>query len=122
MKVLDASVVCAELFGEIQDRRIVERVAGYRLVAPTLLSFEVANACWKKLRRHPEQRTDLLAAYARFARLGIEFLEVNLSAVVLLAESTRLSAYDASYVWLARALGVELVSLDRRLIQAAAEN
>jgi predicted nucleic acid-binding protein len=119
MKVVDASVVCAELFGEIQDRRVVERIGGNRMVAPTLLSYEVANACWKKLRRHPEQRAELLAAYARFARLGIQYLEVNLSAVVLLAEATRLSAYDATYVWLARALGVELVSLDRRLIQAA---
>jgi predicted nucleic acid-binding protein len=121
VKVVDASVVCAELFGEIQDRRIIERVAGNQMVAPTLLTYEVANACWKKLRRHPEQRAELLAAHVRFASLDIRQLEINLSAVVLLAEATRLSAYDAAYVWLARALGVELVSLDARLLRAAAE-
>ncbi|HEV3073339.1 MAG TPA: type II toxin-antitoxin system VapC family toxin [Thermoanaerobaculia bacterium] len=121
MKVVDASAVCALVFAEEEERNVAERIAGDPLVAPTLLSYEVANACWKKLRRHPELEPDVLAAYARFARLGVRQLEVNLAAVILLAAATRLSAYDAAYVWLARALGVELVSLDRRLLQAAAD-
>ncbi|HXO40361.1 MAG TPA: type II toxin-antitoxin system VapC family toxin [Thermoanaerobaculia bacterium] len=120
MKVVDASAICAVLFAEEEEWRVKERVAGDSMVAPTLLSYEVANACWKKLRRHPERQPDMLEAYHRFARLGIRHLEVNFAAVILLAEATRLSAYDAAYVWLARALGVELVSLDRRLLQAAA--
>jgi|SRR5579864_1524847 len=121
MKVIDASAICAVLFAEEGEWRVREQVAGDSMVAPTLLSYEVANACWKKVRRHPELRPDMLEAYHRFARLGIRHLEVNLAAVILLAEATRLSAYDAAYVWLARALGVELVSLDRRLLQAAAD-
>ena len=121
MKVIDASAICAVLFAEEEEWRVNARVAGDSMVAPTLLSYEVANACWKKLRRHPERQADMLEAYERFERLDIRQLEVNLAAVVLLAEATRLSAYDAAYVWLARALGVELVSLDRRLLQAAAD-
>ncbi|HEV3456499.1 MAG TPA: type II toxin-antitoxin system VapC family toxin [Thermoanaerobaculia bacterium] len=121
MKVVDASAICAILFAEEEERRVADRIAGDSMVAPTLLSYEVANACWQKLRRHPERRTELLGVPARFSRLGIRHLEVNLAAVVLLAEATRLSAYDATYVWLARALGVELISLDRRVLQAAAE-
>jgi len=121
MKVVDASAVCALVFAEEEERNVADLIADDPLVAPTLLSYEVANACWKKLRRHPELQPDVLAAYAHFARLGVRHLEVNLTAVILLAEATRLSAYDAAYVWLARALGVELVSLDRRLPQAAAD-
>jgi predicted nucleic acid-binding protein len=121
MKVVDASAVCALVFAEEEEKRVADRMAGDSLVAPTLLSYEVANACWKKLRRHPELEPDLLAAYARFVRLGVRHLEVNRAAVILLAAATRLSVYDAAYVWLARALGVELISLDRRVLQAAAE-
>jgi predicted nucleic acid-binding protein len=121
MKVVDASAICAVLFAEEEEWRVTERVAGDSMVAPTLLSYEVANACWKKLRRYPERRPDVLVACARFSRLGIRQLEVNLVAVLVLAEATRLSAYDAAYVWLARTLGVELVSLDRRVLQAAAD-
>jgi predicted nucleic acid-binding protein len=36
-----------------------------------------------------------------------------------LAEATGLTAYDASYLWLARALGAELVTLDRKLAAAS---
>jgi predicted nucleic acid-binding protein len=121
MKVVDASAVCALVFAEEDERYVAERIAGDPLAAPTLLSYEVANACWKKLRRHPELEPDVLAAYAHFGRLGVRHLEVNLAAVILLAAETRLSVYDAAYVWLARALGVELISLDRRLLQAAAD-
>ncbi len=39
--------------------------------------------------------------------------------VVSLALATGLTAYDASYLWLARLLGAELVTLDRRLAAAA---
>ena len=37
-----------------------------------------------------------------------------------LAERIGLTAYDASYLWLARRTGAELVTLDRRLAAAAA--
>jgi predicted nucleic acid-binding protein len=40
--------------------------------------------------------------------------------VLLLAERKRLSAYDAAYLWLAKELGAELVTLDRRLAAAMA--
>ena len=39
--------------------------------------------------------------------------------VVALAEQTNLSAYNACYLWLARHLGVELVTLDEKLEKAA---
>jgi|SRR5579864_528309 len=119
MKVVDASAVCALVFAEEEERQVADRISDDPLVAPNLLSYEVANACWKKLRRHPELELEVLAAYARFASLGVRHLEVNLAAVILLAAASRLSVYDATYLWLARALGVELISLDRRLLQAA---
>jgi predicted nucleic acid-binding protein len=40
MKVVDASAVCALVF---EERNVAERIAGDPLVAPTLLSYEVAG-------------------------------------------------------------------------------
>jgi len=51
--------------------------------------------------------------------MGINLVTIDLSAVLPLAESLGLTAYDASYLWLARRLGAELVTLDRRLARAA---
>ncbi|HVT14638.1 MAG TPA: type II toxin-antitoxin system VapC family toxin [Thermoanaerobaculia bacterium] len=121
MKVIDASAVSAVLFGEPEGHLIADRLGEELLAAPTLLAYEVANTCWKKLRRDPELRTELLAAYARLPRLGLRHLRVELPEVMRLAEKTGLTVYDASYLWLARALDVELISLDTQVLQAAAK-
>jgi len=42
--------------------------------------------------------------------------------VLDLAARTGLTAYDASYLWLARQLGADLVTLDRQLERAATAN
>jgi predicted nucleic acid-binding protein len=39
-------------------------------------------------------------------------------AAIALAERTKLSLHDASYLWLAHALGAELVTLDDKLARA----
>ncbi len=52
--------------------------------------------------------------------LAIETLAVDIAGIIELAEATGLTAYDASYLWLARRLGGELITLDRQLAKAAA--
>lgn len=51
--------------------------------------------------------------------MSIEIMPVDPDGIVSLAQSTGLSAYDASYLWLARHLGAGLITLDRRLAAAA---
>ena len=51
--------------------------------------------------------------------MALEIREIDHLAVLGLAERFDLSAYDASYLWLAHELEVELVTLDRRLVRAA---
>jgi predicted nucleic acid-binding protein len=47
-------------------------------------------------------------------------MEVDHADTVLVSVATGLSAYDASYLWLAGHLGARLVTLDRRLADAGA--
>jgi predicted nucleic acid-binding protein len=119
-KVVDASALCALLFGEPEAEEIAGRIAGARLLSPTLLNFEVANVCWKKCRRDPERREAHLAAHALLNRFEIETVNVDHAEVLTLALGTGLTVYDASYLWLCRRLSAELVSLDGALNAAAA--
>ncbi|MGH8659856.1 MAG: type II toxin-antitoxin system VapC family toxin [Gammaproteobacteria bacterium] len=91
-----------------------------KLVAPSLLPFEIASVYLKKLHR-PEHREALLAAHRLFARLDIAHTEVELPETVELAQQRGLTAYDASYLWLARRLQSELVILDKRLARVATQ-
>ncbi|MEO9191005.1 MAG: type II toxin-antitoxin system VapC family toxin [Acetobacteraceae bacterium] len=89
-------------------------------MAPGLLAFELANVCLTKTRRHPEQRPALLAAFRLRARLGVEEIAVDHEKALDLGAATGLTSYDASYLWVARELGAELVTLDRQLATADA--
>ena len=118
IKVAGASALAALLFGEPEAEAIAERLEGARLAAPALLGFELANVCLTKMRRHPDQREALRAAFRLADRLAVETVAVDQVAVLDLAEATALTAYDASCLWLARTLGGELVTLDRKLSAA----
>ncbi|HEX4113565.1 MAG TPA: type II toxin-antitoxin system VapC family toxin [Stellaceae bacterium] len=120
IKVIDASALAAIVFGEPEAAAIHARFDGSRLAAPALLAFELANVCLVKMRRHPKQRASILGAFMAARNAAIETLAVDHAGVVELAETMGLTAYDASYLWLARHLGGELITLDGQLMKAAA--
>jgi predicted nucleic acid-binding protein len=113
--VVDASAIAALLFGEPEAEEVAHRLEGQALVAPALLWFELASVCLKKLLRLPELRSEILQAFDLNERLPIQVAAVDHVAVIGLAREHGLSTYDASYLWLARALGAPLETLDGRL-------
>jgi predicted nucleic acid-binding protein len=120
VKVVDASAIAALLFGEPEADAIARRLGNARLVAPALLGFELANVCLIKVRRYPEQRVALTTAFRLRDRLAVDEVAVDHDGTLELAAATGLTAYDAGYLWLARQLGAELVTLDKQLAKAEA--
>ena len=57
--------------------------------------------------------------FINFLSVPIELRDVDFPQVVELAARKNLTAYDASYLWLALHLGAELVTLDRDLEKAS---
>ena len=118
VKVIDASALAALLFGEPESDAVAERLQGVELAAPPLLGFELATVCLVKARRYPERRDLLKSALHLASRLAIEMVAVDSREARALAEATGLTPSDASYLWLARKLGCELVTLDAKLAAA----
>jgi predicted nucleic acid-binding protein len=116
--VVDASAVAAILFDEPCAEQTAARLGASTLVAPALLEYELGNVCWKKCRRHPEQAEAIRKSLRLFAALEVQLHDVNATEVLELAHRVDVSFYDASYLWLARQLGLPLVTLDKRLQQA----
>lgn len=116
--VVDASAVAALLLSGDDGAWVADVVAGADLVAPALLPFEVTNV----IRRH-ELTGAVSPAEAALAHADLLDLPIDLVAHAPVAARTwelrhNLSAYDASYVAVAEAYGVALVTLDRRLSEA----
>jgi predicted nucleic acid-binding protein len=118
--VIDASAVCAVLFNEPESDHIAGQLEGASLAAPALLLFEVVNSCIKKIRSHPEQRAKIIGGFNRLEDLQIETIKVDHADLLLLAEETGLTGYDASYLWLALDLDAQLLTLDHELATAHA--
>ena len=115
VKVIDTSALAAMVFAEPDGQRVAAQLEEHDMIAPHLLLFELAHVCLVKIRRHPVRRELLLAGYEMVNRLPLTFMAVNMTEVVTLAEAKKLTAYDASFLWLAQQLDVELVTLDKTL-------
>jgi predicted nucleic acid-binding protein len=118
-KVADASAIAAILFLEPGYEAVEEALSSCELYAPALIRFELANVCLKKIKTRPAERDDLLEAFASFGEFGVREREVDFAEAIELAQAAQLSLYDASYLWLAGNMSAELVTLDKRLGQAA---
>ena len=115
VKVIDASALAAILFAEPGGDEVALAAGNATLAAPALIEYEVANTCWKKCRRHPQQAIGLRTALKAMSAMRLQLHDVDSGGVLAIAESAGVTFYDASYLWLADQLGVELISLDRRL-------
>jgi len=118
-KVADASAIAAILFLEPGYEAMEEALSGCEIYAPVLIRIELACVCLKKIKTRQPERGMLLDAFAGFAEFGVRESDVNFTEVIEIAEAAQLSLYDASYLWLAAAMGIELVTLDERLAKVA---
>lgn len=118
--VVDASVLAALTFGEPDAEAWTRRLDGAAVFAPRLLQYELQSVAHKKCRQHPRQAAAILAALARTfdPSHGITWMDPDPSDVVLVANATGLTAYDASYLCLAGMLGADLATADRTLSAA----
>ncbi len=85
MRVADASVVAALLFGEPRGAEAAELLAEGEVAAPDLLPYEVASVCLKKMRRRPKDTERLLMAHRLFPKISMTFHAIDQAAVLDLA-------------------------------------
>lgn len=116
--VADASALAAVLFAEAEASSVSARLHGLELVAVSLLPYELANAAVRKVRRGEMTAADAGDALTALEALAVGLQAIDAAAVYELALSTGLTAYDASYLWLARQLKADLVTLDTKLEKA----
>ncbi len=125
MIVVDASVALAWcLKDEASDFAdgVLERVTIEGAAAPAHWPIEVANGIRSAERRGRIEEEEIADVSRLLDQLGIEVVPVELTtamwSVLDLARTHDLSAYDATYLGLARFRGVALATLDDRLRQA----
>jgi predicted nucleic acid-binding protein len=123
--VVDASVAVKWFLPEelSSDARMF-LATDYQLLAPDLLSAEVANALWKKYRRRELDQRTATRLLRDFSRMPIEFHPAQHWSRAALAFSFRqgITVYDGLYLALAAGNRCRLVTADRRFREALRES
>jgi predicted nucleic acid-binding protein len=126
--VLDASVLAALYVDDpasAESEALLARLAPGRdeVHAPDFMLIEVANVLWKRVRRGELVAADAMTAIADCSAAAIRSHPAGALArpALGLALAHGLTAYDATYVALAAAIGGVVVSNDATLRRRAAE-
>ena len=119
--VADASVLAALVFDEPRRREAEALLQDTDLYEPTLLPYELASVARKKIGLDPDQEPAILRALELVAMVPFRWVVVDQRESVRLAMQTRLTTYDAAYLWAARSVGAQLVTFDARLQAALRE-
>jgi predicted nucleic acid-binding protein len=120
--VVDASAIGAIAWGEPEGEEIAPYLYEETLLAPVLLDFELVSIALQKARKGPGTPGLATAGLIVALRIPIARVSVPAADVFALARRTGLTAYDASYLWLARSRDLELVTLDTQLLKFVAED
>ena len=130
MAVFDASIIIAAFSPDEIELRAVAVLApllGGGSHVPDLWPIEIANVLLTKTRRRLLAASEADEVWRTIRMIPVEFHAISIEQIETsirpLAQQHGLSSYDASYLDLARRLGVPLATLDRKLRAAAeAEN
>lgn len=114
-KVADASVLGAIVFDELRAEEALFLLEDAELYEPVLLAYELASIARKKARAFPAQRAGLLEALRVGLAIPMNWVDVDHIAALRLSLGTGLTMYDASYLHIAQALGIPLVTFDQQL-------
>ncbi len=119
MVVVDTSVAIKWFFDEADSPQARSLLKNEAIGAPDLLSYEFANyLAMKNFVTSEDARHFVDQLYALPVQMFI-LPQKGLRRAVELAKRFRLTAYDASFVALAEALKVDLVTADAKLVQKA---
>ena len=91
------------------------RVEAY---APTLLTYELASVLLKAVRKGVLKVVDGVEALKAVGSLGIDLAPVlweEVAGIFEVADSTSLTIYDATYLWLSKKLSAPIVTADEKL-------
>jgi predicted nucleic acid-binding protein len=115
--VVDCSALVGILFEEPWQAQASEKIHGRTMNAPFLLEIEFTSVALKKNKQGYGPLAD--KALERFKALSVTLHQIAPPQVLALALQYKLSAYDASYLWLAAELKAPLATFDEKLAEAA---
>ena len=117
--VIETSALIAVIVGEPERKRIVEFTTGNTLIGPGSIPWEIGNAFSAMFKQDRLTLNEARKGLAIFVSIPLRYVEPDFVNALKISKKVKLYAYDAYFLDCAIRHKAPLLTLDRRLIQAA---
>ena len=102
----------AVIVDEPEREKVIKLVKNAVLISPNVVSFEVANALSKMMKRRIIDKDNMLNAFKYYKKISIRLAEVDVEEALEIAWEYKVYAYDAYYLETAKRLKLPLLTFD----------
>ena len=117
--VIDTSALIAVIVDEPERKKIIELTTGNTLIGPGSIPWEIGNAFSSMFKQKGIDLDEAKNGLIIFGSIPLRFVETDFSNAITLAKQANMYAYDAYFLECAIRYSVPLLTLDRRLKEAA---
>ena len=119
--LIDTSAIIAVIANEPEKERLIELAAGFSLIAPKSVYWEIGNAFSAMLKRGRVTLKQVEHALDVFDEIPVRYLDVDLRESLAIAGQHGIYAYDAYLLASAIRYKAPLLTLDRQMARMATE-
>ena len=119
--VSDTNIFLAVALDEPEKDRIIQLTSGTDAIAPEILPYEIGNALSAMIKRKQITHDEALSAQKTASIIPARLISIDIHEALKLAIKFNIYAYDAYFLQCAKSLSCPLITLDKRMKQAAAE-
>jgi predicted nucleic acid-binding protein len=119
--IMDACAIMAVIVKEPERDLIIQLTQNAIMISPDMVSYEIANALTKMMKKKIIDRERLINAFIYFKKIPIKTVEIDIEKALELAWNYKIYAYDACYLELAKRLNLPLLTFDGNMIEIGKE-
>ncbi|MCL2834695.1 MAG: type II toxin-antitoxin system VapC family toxin [Treponema sp.] len=119
--LIDACAIMAVIVKEPERELVIQMTQNAVMVSPNMVSYEIANALTKMMKKKIIEKERLLNAFYYFKRIPIRTIDVDIEKALEIAWQYKIYAYDACYLELAQRLNLPLLTFDGTMIRVGKE-
>jgi predicted nucleic acid-binding protein len=119
--ILDACAIMAVIVKEPERDLIIQLTQNAVMVSPDMVSYEIANALTKMMKKKIIEKERLINAFNYFKKIPIKTIEIDIEKALEIAWNYKMYAYDACYLESAKRLNLPLLTFDGNMIKVGKE-
>ena len=119
--VMDACAIMAVIVKEPERDLVIQLTQDAVMVSPDMVSYEIANALTKMMKKKVIEKERMINAYIFFKKIPVKTIEIDIEKALEIAWDYKIYAYDACYLEAATRLNLPLLTFDSNIIKVGKE-